>query len=69
MLRQLIACRPVTADADADKASAAALALRLIDRMHDAFADAIQITACFAKTLNLQLAGCTGYSCSHSRRL
>ena len=69
LLRQLVARRPVAADANADKTGAAALSLRLIYRMHDAFADAIKVTACFAQTFNLSMASCIECFCSRSRRL
>ncbi|MNC13969.1 hypothetical protein D3C75_617320 [compost metagenome] len=53
MLGQFIPGGPVAADAHTDKARAAALALRLVHRMENALADAVQIAPGLAQSLHL----------------
>src|SRR5262249_1287352 len=53
LLRQLVAGRAVAADADADEARAAALSLRLVYRVQNALADAVEVAARFAEPFEL----------------
>ena len=53
MLSQLVPACTVATDTNADEACAAALTLRLVDSMHDAFANTVQIASCFAYTFKI----------------